>query len=192
MSTTDYDNRMFNVYTPLRNHLRKMKLVDSLQAIHYHILLQQFNKPLPNFVSAPIDYRNARGMREFIPFHISPWEIETLAKEVIINSPKYGASKSLSDWHQLSQVINKLKALEENASKLYTTKSNVLVELHRIAHRQFTWQHQPTMGDIAQYWKIYSDQDLSRLIENSIGLTVEKLFIISMVMLGTFLEHFVL
>lgn len=193
MSTdSDNDDRMFSVYTPLRNHLRKEKLIDSLQAIHYHILLQQFNKPLPSFIQAPIGYRNARGMKEFIPFHIAPWEIEVIAKEVIINSPKYGAIKSLAEWHQFSQVANKLKDLEEKASKLYATKENVLVELHRIAHRQFTWQHQPTMGDIGQYWKIYSNPDLAKLVEKALGLSVDKLFMISMAMLGSFINHFLL
>ncbi len=192
MSEIEYDHRMFSAYTPLRNYLRKQRLVESLQAVYHHILLQQFNVPLPGFVQAPVGYKDARGMSEFIGFHISPWELETIAKEILINSPKFGTPESLISLPQLIKTINKLKFLEEESSKLYATASNVLVELHRIAHRQFTWQHQPSMGDIAQYWKIYSNPELSKVIEIATGLTVDRLFTISMSLLGSFIKHFVL
>jgi hypothetical protein len=186
------DSQLYNSYTPLRNHLRKEKLIESLYAIHSHILHQQFNKMLPQDVSAPSGYRNAKTFRDFIQFYLEPWELELIAKEVILNSPHFGANKSLKEWHQMAGVVNKLKALEGKVSELYTSKDNVLIEVHRLAHRQFTWQRNPNTGDIAQYWKLYSYKGLSEIVNNEIGIPVNKLFLISMSLMGNYLNHFIL
>jgi hypothetical protein len=182
--TTD----VFTLYCPLRNYLRKQKLNDSLLAIHSHIQFQQFHSPLPDYIRGePVGYKNVTSFNELINFHVFPWELSILCKEVLLNSPKHGQTHTLLDWRYLSGAINKLKDLENEIAKLYSTKENVLLEMTlRIPHRQFRWQHVPTMDEPARYWKVFSYEKLRQLIENKIDLQLEDVIKIGMGLIGAF------
>src|SRR4030067_3477857 len=101
---------IYPFYSPLRNYLRKQKLDESLLAIHSHFQFQQFHTPLPRYiVGEPVGYRNVTSLNDLLNFHVFPWELSILCKEILINSPKHGQTHSLLNWHYLSEAINKLK-----------------------------------------------------------------------------------
>jgi hypothetical protein len=187
------ESDVFSLYCPLRNYLRKQKLNESLLAIHAHIQFQQFHKPLPSYITGePFGYRNMTKFTDILNFHLFPWELSLLCKEVLLNSEMYGATHSLLEWHYLSGAVNKLKYLENETAKLYSTKDNVLLELFRISHRQFRWQRMPTMDAPARYWKIFSYQNLHAIVEKLIGLTIEEIIKIGMSLLGFYQDKIAL
>lgn len=182
------ENDIYSLYCPLRNYLRKQRLDESLLGIHSHMQFQEFHQTLPNYlVGVPIGYANIRSFSDLLNYHVFPWELSILCKEIILNSPKYGQSHSLLNWHYLSGAINKLKELEDNISKTYSSKDNVLLEMSlRIPHRQFHWQNVPTMDNPARYWKIFRHKDLHPLIIECVGLDVEDIIKIGLGLLGVF------
>lgn len=187
------ENDIYALYCPLRNYLRKLKLNESLLAIHSHIQFQQFHKPLPQYITGePFGYRTITNFNDLLNFHLFPWELSLLCKEVLLNSERYGPTHSLLEWHYLSGAVNKLKYLENELAKLYSSKENVLLELFRISHRQFRWQRVPTMDAPARYWKIFSYQNLHKIVEKAIGLTIEEIIKIGMSLLGVYQEKIAL
>lgn len=187
------ETNVYSLYCPLRNYLRKQKLDESLLAIHAHVQFQQFHKPLPNYiVGEPFGYGKITDFRDLLNFHVFPWELSLLCKEVLLNSQKYGQTRSLLEWRYLSGAINKLKELENETAKLYSTKDNVLLEIFRISHRQFRWQRVPTMDAPARYWKIFSYQRLHKIVEKAVGLTLEEIIKIGMSLLGFYQDKIAL
>jgi len=193
MDDDEKQNLLYSFYTPLRNHLRRANLESSLRAIHGHIIHQQFNKPLPTYIrNLPFGYNDSRTFLDFIKFHLFPWDLEIITKELIINAPIAGGPKSLEDWNYLARGINKLKDLDGEIAKLYIDKEHVLLELHRIAHRQFKWQINPNLDTVARYWKIYNCQKLQKIINQAIGLTLRDIFAISLGLQGFYMTKFAL
>lgn len=184
---------VFSLYCPLRNYLRKQKLNESLLAIHAHLQFQQFHKPLPLYITGePFGYRSISNFDDILNFHLFPWELSLLCKEVLLNSERYGSNHSLLEWHYLSGAVNKLKYLENELAKLYSSKENVLLELFRISHRQFKWQKIPSMDTPARYWKIFSYQNLHKIVEKAIGLNIEEIIKIGMSLLGFYQDKIAL
>ncbi|MBF0206764.1 MAG: hypothetical protein HQK53_07720, partial [Oligoflexia bacterium] len=154
---------------------------------------QQFKTPLPEYiVGEPAGYRASNKFSDFMSFYMMPWELTLLCKEVLINSDGYKNNRSFLNWRYLSDAVNKLKFLENETAKLYSTKDNVLIELFRISHRQFKWQRSPTMDAPARYWKIFGYENLHKIVEKSIGLTIEEIIKIGMSMLGVYQDKIAL
>lgn len=188
------NDTVFSVYTPLRNYIRKANLTTSLRAIHAHMQFMQFKQNLPSYiVNLPLGYANCQKQLDFIQFGLMPWELEILAKELIIHGAPVGSSKNLEDWNHLAEASNKLKFLDNEMAKIYANEKNVLIELtNRLPHRQFVWQRAPSFETVAKYWKIYSDSELSKIITRATGLTVRELYLIGMALTGFFLTKFAL
>src|SRR5260221_2586693 len=121
------NDKVFNEYTPFRNYLRHVRLIESLMAIHAHMQFMQFSVPLPpHIIGTPDGYKSSKTLKDFLNFGLFPWDLEIITKEVIINSPIYGENKSFQNWYFLSHAINKLKNLENQIVKIYIDTPNVL------------------------------------------------------------------
>ncbi len=191
MTEEQKSQQVFNEYKPLRNYMRQVDLMSSLYAIHQHILHQQYRNPLASDISAPPGYNKIEPpLYYFTNFYVSPWEIESLIKELIINGIEYGAKKTFMQWPHLVPAANKLKRLEDEISGIYISEENVLLELTRIAHRQFHWQQPPTMDKLARYWKFYKHPSLEAILKSELDVTSDELYIISLLITGAFLRRF--
>lgn len=178
---------IYPLYCPLRNYIRGQRLNESLLAIHAHIQYLQFQRPLPRYIiGEPFGYRNMKKFGDLINFHVFPWELTILYKEILLNSQEYGSPHNMLHWHYFSGAVNKLKALENEIAGLTSSTENVLLELFRISHRQFRWQRRPTIDAPARYWKLFSYQNLHKIVEASVGLTVEEIIKIGMSLLGVY------
>lgn len=187
------NDSVFNAYTPFRNAIRKAKLTPSLRAIHAHIQHMLFAQTVPPYIiHTPIGYTSNlfKSTVDYLNYHVFPWELEIIAKELIIYGAVVGGEKTLEDWSHLATVINKLKALEDDIAKIYSNTGNVLVEFHRIAHRQFIWQSKPGLEDIARYWKIYSDPKLNRVISKATSLSLDEIYLIALALTGFYLDKY--
>lgn len=182
-----------SLYSPLKNYLHKQRLHESLLAIHAHLQFQQFQVPLPNYIiGEPPGYRGITSFFDSLNFHVFPWELALICKEIIINSERYGRTHSLLVWPYLAGTVNNLKDFENELAKRYSTRENVLLEAFRISHRQFRWQRRPTMDEPARYWKLFSYGNLHNLVEKSIGLTIEEIIKIGMSLQGVFQDKIAL
>lgn len=192
-SMNDQNNSVFAEYTPLRNHIRQTNIIASLRAIHAHVQLQHFSQPLPNYIiNAPLGYGNSKGLYDFLNYHIFPWELEIIAKESILHGSIVNGRRSLEDWNYLAKVVNQLKSIEGKIAKIYSNKSNALIELYRVAHRQFGWQIRPDLEYIARYWEIYSSPKLKKVIYDSFHLTVEEIYLLGFTFIGVYQDKIAL
>jgi hypothetical protein len=179
----------FELYKPLRNHLRQVNLTDSLRVIHAYMQHLQFDQPLPDDIQTLPFFRNAKTRLEK---HVLEWELDTLSLELLVNAvyPDSPLPRdTLRRWDCLAGVVNKLKTLEDGLVGLYPSGSG-LREIHRIAHRQFPWQRRPNSSSIARYFKIFSQPDLHAIFERTIGLGARELYRFGLVLTGHFLTAF--
>jgi hypothetical protein len=122
---------------------------------------------------------------------ISEWELELLAKEVILNGSA-GALKgrTLRAWKTLSELVNSLKELENRIYGKFGSPQTVLVEVIRIAHRQFIWQaNRPNSASIIRYFKIFNRPAIDKICCEQIGLTVWQTYMCGIACMGFFLNH---
>ncbi|HUD44953.1 MAG TPA: hypothetical protein VMR41_05390 [Patescibacteria group bacterium] len=182
-----YSQDIYEYYKPLRNHLRQLSLPESLYTLWAFSELSQFNRQLPSDIENPQRLMDKSEM--MFKGHVHPWEIELLTKEVIINAGETGL-KSLRKWNYFSSAVNKLKELEGYISEVYISQDNVLLEINRIAHRQFPWQSlfpQPKL--ITRYFTIFSQPDLNQIVYNKFGLNTEQLYLLGSVLVGAFITN---
>ena len=124
----------YEEYKPFRNYMRRFDLVPGLVDVWCYSLHVMEGQPLP------ADY--AVGALPFKPLkeHFYPWDLDILARELVLNAGKRG-DRSLRTWDHLAVAVNHIRRLDEAAyMDSGTEPSDVIFELHRIAHRQFPWQ----------------------------------------------------
>lgn len=79
-------------------------------------------------------------------YRVHHWVMETLVNE-LLSSPKQGVLSrrptrklNCSHFDAIAALVNALNALEDAEVAVWLRKDNVLLEMHRIAQRQFHWQ----------------------------------------------------
>ncbi len=136
---------------------------------------------------------NILAAKNWAEKNVYPWELETIAKELIINSTystlPLVCPKTLKRSQYFAGAVNKLKDLENNIARTYSTKENVLIELYRIIHRQLPWQNLPSAEQLTRYFKIFSYPSVDDLVRNRIGIPVRELYLIGMLFTGAYLKH---
>lgn len=181
------NEHLFEYYKPLRNHLYKIKVEDGLFVVWAFVQHLQFDQVFPTEIEVIPEFKDADHIQKIR--WSSPWELETLAKEIILNSHQSVAEKSLTKWNYFSLALNKLKALENEIGGQYTNQDNILIEMFRIAHRQFPWQMNPNGTFIIRHYKIFGTPDMSTIIHEVTGLTTKDLYTIGMVFIGAYLNR---
>jgi hypothetical protein len=179
---------VFATYKPFRNKIAALSVEDALSVIWAHtqfLQIDDFN--FPKEIEVPDRYLKLQVPQQWI----SEWQLELLAKEVVLNSG--GAAKdnrTLRKWKTLSETINSLKKLEDDIYGAYGSSVNPLVELIRIAHRQFIWQgNSPNSASIIRYFKIFNRPAIDAICEQKIGLNVWEIFMCGAAAMGYFLDR---
>ncbi len=97
------DDALFEVYKPLRNHISKTGLFDSLSIFWAYIQWLQFSVTLPSDIEILNEVRIARPQ-----IFITEWNLEILIREAILNSDdsNYGL-ESLKKWNYFAGARNK-------------------------------------------------------------------------------------
>ncbi|MDP2692933.1 MAG: hypothetical protein Q8O88_04810 [bacterium] len=182
------NNELYNLYKPLRNHLRPVAIENAFYVIWAYINFFQFDKSIPNDIQFP---RELIENKDKPNRAISEWELALLAREVISNGTDSisFATKNFNNWDYFATAINKIKAFENNAWPIFGDKSNVLDELGRIAKRQFPWQIKTSSVLFLRHFKIFSNPRIAKMIEEKIGLTIQQWYVIGTALLGSVLGH---
>lgn len=183
-----YSSFVFDKYGTFRNYIRKADLFYSLQAIWAHCNYQQLMKfVLPKYITGvPANYRLSKN-KEFLT-KMAPWELEIIAKELLIHSPTLGGKKNFCVWSDLAKAVEKLKSLENDIVGKFISKENLLSEVKRISHRQFPWQQIPNRNKMIRYWKIYSKLDT--YFYEAYSVSFSHFYTITMSLYGSFTKNF--
>ncbi len=87
--------------------------------------------------------------------------------------------------------MNKIKDLENSIiGTSPDLEKNILLEMHRISHRQFPWQNPPNSSWITRYYKIFKYPPLDKLLKEITGLNTQEIFTIGLALTGMFIKYF--
>jgi len=151
---------MYDLYKPFRNYMRRFPLVESLQNIW--LFAGHLSGQGPH--AGPLRFPDRAGPPVTLKDSVFPWDLEVLAREVILNSPATG-DRSFSRWCDLARAMNFIREIDDEIIKRRGSKYDVLRDLHRIVHRQFPWQRPPSASSIMRYLKIFGGSELEPAVE---------------------------
>lgn len=179
---------VFQRYKPFRNKVASLSYDDALYVIWaYSQYLQINNFKMPRDIDVHNDFLTLRPRQQWI----AEWELEILAKEVILNGSAISSkNKSLRSWRTLSRLVNQLKNLENEIYGIYGGTNNVLIEMLRIAHRQFVWQsNRPNSISMTRYFKLFNQQEINRLCLNKFGLSIKDIYLCGTAFMGAYFSR---
>jgi hypothetical protein len=179
---------VFQEYKSIRNKIALLSVGDALGVIWaYCQYLQNDDFQFPKEIEVANPYLQLPFPQQWI----SEWELELLAKEVILNGSAVAAKgRTLRAWKTLSGLVNSLKDLENRIYRQYGLPEVVLVELNRIAHRQFIWQANPRNStSLIRYFKIFNRPAIDKICSERIGLTVWQTYMCGVACMGFFSDR---
>jgi hypothetical protein len=180
---------VFQEYKPLRNKVAQLCIEDALGVIWAYcnyLQMDDFQFPRQQIEVRP-EFLNLELPRGWVP----EWELELLAKEVVINAGTAAwRGRTLRTWNTLAEIVNSLKSLEDRIYGAFGSPESVLVEMIRMAHRQFIWQgNRPSASLIVRYFKIFSRPAIDEICQARIGLDIWQTYMCGVACIGHFLHR---
>lgn len=175
MSDQDFDAE----YLSVRRYLRRCELVHVLALAYHFTQHHQFQASLNRrFCPAPSDEGFAIDRFDYL--------FDTLAREAILNCPRYGVREP-SDLAGVRGLLAELHKYEDRRWGQGRQDGDILYEIVRKAHRQFPWQARAASDDWIRAFKLYNHPALRPLVESRFGMSVPELYQIGMGVFGHFL-----
>jgi hypothetical protein len=172
----------YKEYKPFRNYVRGFDLVSSLVDVWQYSLHVMDDKPLP----AGYALGKSSSMTQPIKEMIHPWDLEVLVREIVLNASDYG-QRSIKNWNDLAVAINHMRRLDEASFALGKDPSpDVMLELHRIAHRQFPWQMHKGMAPMMRVLKIFGEAAVEKIVTRELGMTMLQFLQLGLALTGSF------
>ena len=172
----------YDEYKPFRNYMRRFQLLPSLVDVWRYSLHIMEGQPLP------ADY--AVGMRSALMLkplkeHVYPWDLDILAREVVLNACKRG-DRSLKTWDHLAIAVNHVRRLDDVA---YTEHRDIILELHRKAHQQFPWQISVGTAPMMRAFKVFGEAAVEEIVVRELGMTTRQFLLLGMALSGHFCKQ---
>ncbi|MBU1557808.1 hypothetical protein KKC45_02500 [Patescibacteria group bacterium] len=187
----EIDQRLWGEYKKIRNKIRATQLDESIYVIWNYL------NYLMNGESGFVDIEVSKEflMKDYIQRRrtLNEWELQSLLREVIIHSQeKTYKPKSFRKMRYFSDSINMLKEFSNTVAKTYISSENaekgILIEFHRLAHQQFSWQTKIANGIyLTRYAKIFKNNEVKEIVKNKIGMDIDKFYFIVMIIYGYFI-----
>ena len=118
---------------------------------------------------------------------IYPWELETLANELLTTPKGPYRTFNCGDWNAVGHLVNGLRAVENAEYGVRRGELNVFIEMGRIAARQFAWQR--GFFDIPQLYRnafIYGQGRCADYLQGSAGLAVSDMTFVGFALISVF------
>jgi hypothetical protein len=181
LATKGTSVQFYEKYKPFRNYMRKFDLVSGLVDVWRYSLNVMEGQPLP------ADYAVGAGaMLKPLKEHFYPWDLDILAKELVLNAGK-GGDRSLKTWSHLAVAVNHIRQLEDAAYMDNGAEPpDVIFELHRIAHRQFPWQMSIGMAPMIRAFKVFGESAVEAIVVRELGMTVRQFLLLGAAVGGSF------
>lgn len=173
---------MYDLYKPFRNYMRTVQTVPSLLAIyalHRHLM---DDEPLPRSLQP----RDRFGLLIDVKKRLYPWDLDVLAREVILNGDPHGR-RSFQDWNTVATAGNFIRSMDDGITARRGPDYDIFRVMHRIIHFQFPWQRPPSSSSMMRYLKIYEGTALEDIVVARFGLRMRQLFYMSLATAGHFL-----
>lgn len=172
-------------YEVFRRIARQFGLRDGLTDIWRLSLHLSHRHPLPDDYLVERPYPHDKPLSDFL----YPWDLDVLARELILHGRRNGL-RSLRNWNDLAAVLNQVKTLDGAAlSPVLGKAPDIMMELHRIAHRQFPWQGNEGFEPIIRTFKIYGEPHVDAIVLRELGMTTRQFLLLGMTLGGQFLTR---
>lgn len=118
-----------------------------------------------------------------------PWEIDILAREIILNCvgtiqpPEKRHSKQKFDLELCIKYIRKASAL--TSEKTVKSADDAFKKLHAIFHQQIPWQDDNFIFRFVRYAKIMEHGPLKEIVENRLKISIQDLYKIGLAVAGS-------
>ena len=140
----------YDSYKPFRNWIRQFDLTSSLVDLWVYSRHLVDGAPLPTgyAVGAPSLWHGS------LKGYVYPWDLDTLGREVLLSAGIRG-DRSLRKWADLATALNHIRRLGDEAFGLSADpQADVMIDLNRMAHRQFHWQQAIGVNPMMRVFKI--------------------------------------
>jgi hypothetical protein len=165
--------KIYDLYKPFRNELRKMDLQTALENIWRYQKLAD----LSALIKLPT------GINGLV-FEFYVWELHTLCREVLLHAS--GGENTISTPLGLIKMINHIRRINEGISKrTVNSGTDALNALHALAHQQARWQNSRDEARLFRAYHIYSDHELAPIFKQATGLSVRDVFLLAIAMAGS-------
>lgn len=175
---------LYPAYKPFRNYMRQFALGPSLQQLWGYFIYIAENRELHPALAA------GKPPQLDLAAHLYPWDLEILVREVILNADTHG-SDGLHQWNGLAAAVNHIRRIEGVPYADGEDRANIMVDLQRIAHRQFRWQSASAKGaaQIVRAWKIFGSDELDAKVREQTGMDMRQLLRLGMAVAGSLLNR---
>lgn len=188
------DEKVQELFKSFQEKVRLYPLEDVMYVVWGLTRNLQFDRPIPTDIQTRAEYDQSADIAQRRVWGINEWELEFILSEAIIGSPVHiHTVQSLRKIKNLGPIVNELRKLEDEISKLWLNKDTktTFKEFFRTAHRQFPWQIRVTTQSTYRYYRIFSHDQLKKIVEEVIGLSPLEIYQIGMGLIGLFNSHFI-
>ena len=162
---------MYEIYKPLRNYLRSFDLWSALGTTYHYMLYLQFGSRLPQQLLTPKLEMGASNRAANLHGHL----VELLLRELILNGALSGG-KRFATAPAAFKAMNLIHKVDGRSWGTHEARSNdIMLQLSRIAFKQFPWQDPPTNGSLARYYALYGHPAVAPMVEAEFGMTTTEL-----------------
>ncbi len=188
----DRDEEIFTNFRPLRNLISQFNVIESLYFIWTFSRNYTFNKEFPrnNEWARRVNLDGLDKFERQMAIKVIDHDLEYLAKVILLYGDIAPSSKKIVEYRYSNNVFVLYSRLFQTADKNYVNTNNILMEFHRIAHRQFVWQKGYSGQEVYRYYKIYGNPEVSAIVENKLGLSSHTIFLITSFLFSYLGEHF--
>jgi hypothetical protein len=174
----------YEEYKPFRNYMRRFDLVESLVDVWRYSLYVIENQPLP--VDDAI--RSSVSPFKDLKKHLYPWDLDILARELVLNAGNKG-DRSLKMREHFAEAVNHIRRLDDASFRGKGSEPpDVIFELHRIAHRQFPWQISAGIAPMMRALKVYGEIAVDAIVVRELGMTARQFMLLGMAVGGHFMK----
>jgi hypothetical protein len=175
---------LYEQYKPFRNYTRRFARFPSL--VH----LWAYSKHIVDGVR--LEPNLAVGMplsQGELKTHLHPWDLEILVREIIIHAHPTSGDLDIRRWNDLATAVNHIRRMDEFISKHCEARNDLLLELHRMAHRQFRWQTGLDLAAIIRVIKIFGADAIDALVLEEFGMTTKQFVLLGTAIAGSFISR---
>lgn len=183
-------DEIYTAWKPIRNFLRRVDPKVSLEVIRYYSLFSgtpgETPPPTPPYIEVHPQVMSRTNIGIF------PWEMEVLAREVILSSNEdlLAYKYDLRQWRYFGNLMTKLRQLDNKISAVGIGRDNVLLEMFRIGHRQFPHQQDiMSKTTVVRYGKLFTHPEVAPIVVDNAGLPYEKISTIGIAFWVSFNTH---
>jgi hypothetical protein len=121
------------------------------------------------------------------PHAIYPWELETLANELLTTAKGPYRVSNCRDWNAIGSLVNQLRAVENADYGARRGEVNILVEMGRIGARQFPWQRGHVgIPSLYRNAYIYGQGECAAYLQQAADLTSSDMTLVGFSLLAVF------